>query len=234
VPGNTLGHQSVKGWIRLREATGDYKYFKYESEYVVAPSAVAISAEKMNVVYAGVDNPLAISAAGVAPGDLEVKAEGAGAKLTNLGNGAYNIKVAPGGTVTITVYERTAEGLKKQGQPKVFRVKKLPDPPLKLLGKPIGANTELTQTEARNITQFSLDLSNYDFAAPFKVQSFSITMGGNGNSWQFFNCEGAVLSPAALYAIRRVKRGSKIYFEDIVVKAPDGNRQLSNVKISVK
>lgn len=234
VPGNTLGHQSIKGWIRLREATGDYKYFKYESEYVVAPSAVAISAEKMNVLYAGVDNPLAVSAAGVAPGDLEVRVEGANAKLINGANGTYSVRVSAGSNATVTVFQKTVEGLKRQGAPKVFRVKKLPDPPLKILGRPAGPSTDMTQAEVRNITQFSLDMSNYDFGAPFKVQGFSITMGGNGNAVQWFECDGTTLSSEALNAIRRIKKGSKVYVEDIKVMAPDGPRVLPNVKINVK
>ncbi len=234
LPGSALGHQAIKGWIRLRDGTGTYKYFKYESEYIVAPSAVAISADKMNVLYAGVDNPLSVSAAGVAPGDLEVRIEGGNAKLIPGANGTYSVKVSAGSNATVTVFQRTPDGLKKQGAAKVFRVKRLPNPPVKILGKTVDASAEMTQVEARSITQLGLDLSNFDFAAPFKVLSFSVTMGGGGNGFQFFKCEGSSFTPQAIDALRRIKKGSKIYIEDIIVDAPDAKRELPLVKIAVK
>jgi gliding motility-associated protein GldM len=234
LPTASIGHQHVKGWIRLREGTGAYKYFPYENDYVVAEAAVAVSPEKMNVFYAGVENPVNVSAAGVAPGDLEVKIEGASGRITPNGNGKYNVRVTGAGQTTITVFQRTAEGLKRQGLPQVFRVKKLPSPPIKIMGRVINGSADFSLAEAQSISQLILDLSNYDFSAPFIIKSFGITMGGGGQGFQMFTCKDGVLSDEAQRAMRRLKRGAKIYFEDIKVDAPDGQRELPMVKISVK
>lgn len=234
LPSGRLGHQHINGWIRLREGTGQYKYFPYKDEYVVAEAAVAVSPEKMNVFYEGVENPVNVSAAGVAPGDVEVKIEGAGGKIVNHGNGKYDVTVRGAGQATITVFQRTAEGLKRQGMPQIFRVKKFPSPPVKIMGRSITGNADFSLAEAQSIALLGLDLSNFDFKAPFKIKSFGITMGGGGQGFQIFQCEGGELSAQAVQAFRRMKRGTKIYFEDIKVEAPDGPRVLSPVKISVK
>ncbi|MEO6303305.1 MAG: hypothetical protein ABIP51_09030, partial [Bacteroidia bacterium] len=94
LPTSTAGHKEINGWIKLKGRDGFYKYYRYKNEYVVANSAVAVSPDKMNVMYIGVDNPLTVSAAGVAPTDLVVNITGCGSSLANNGNGKYTAKAA--------------------------------------------------------------------------------------------------------------------------------------------
>ena len=65
IPTGGIGDQRYAGLIKLKTAEGD-KYYPFSDAYTVTKPSVAIAAEKMNVFYAGIPNPVTI-AAPVAP-----------------------------------------------------------------------------------------------------------------------------------------------------------------------
>jgi gliding motility-associated protein GldM len=233
LPSGTPGHKEIRGWIKFREGTGTYKYFRYQNEYVVANSAVAVSPDKMNVFYAGIDNPITVSAAGVSPADLVVNIKGCGGSLISNGNGKYTTRVSGTGTCLVTVMQKTKEGLRPQGTAQIFRVKKIPNPPLKISGKTAFGTLEMKQHEARNITTIGVDNSGFEFNAPFKVTGFILYAVINGMGQEFV-CEGNQLTPQARQAISKLKPGGKLYIENIKVEAPDGPREFPMMKIMVR
>jgi len=229
-----IGHKQIKGWIKFKDGTGKYNYFNYEKEYIVANAAVAVSPDKMNVFYAGVDNPLTVSAAGAATADLVVDIKGCDGNLQTGNNGKYIARVKGTGTSTITVFQKTAGKLQQQGAPQVFRVKRFPNPPLKISGRVVNSSLEMKMTEAKIINGIGLDLSNFDFNALFKVNGFTITIIIPGRTMESFKCPGSRLNPEAIAALSRLRSGSKIYFEDIKVQSPEEQRKFPMVKIVVK
>jgi gliding motility-associated protein GldM len=233
-PVSGAGHRDVKGWIRLKNENGIDKYFRYENEFIVANAAVAVSPEKMNVFYIGVDNPVNVSAAGVAPTDLVVNIKGCGGNLLNTGNGKFIVKVNTTGSCTVTVLAKTPDGLKQQGSPQIFRVKSLPNPPMKIGGKSTFGLLELPASQARTINAIGLDNSGFDFNAPCKVIEFSISIVSQGGVSPDYKCTGNQLSPAALQAISKLKAGNKIYFENITVQVAGEVRGFPPSKIVVK
>lgn len=234
IPTSIAGHKEISGWIKLKGADGFYKYFKYNNEYVVANSAVAVSPDKMNVFYIGVDNPLTVSAAGVAPTDLVVNVSGCGANLTSNGNGKYIAKAVTPGTCIVTVMQRTPDGLKQQGPPQVFRVKKFPNPPLKVAGKSTYGSLDMKLADAKNINVLGVDNAGFDFIAQFNMKKFSVCTVIGGTASQAYVCSGNQLSQEAKDALKKLKVGSKVYFEDIEVNAPDGPRDFANIKVMVR
>lgn len=234
MPAGTAGHRGISGWIKFREGTGNYRYFKYEDEFVVANPAVAVSPDMMNVFYAGIDNPVTVSAAGVAPGDLVVNMSGGNNSLVPVGNGKYIVKASGSGTCALTVFQRTAGGLRQQGAPQVFRVKRIPNPPLRVAGKSTYGNLDMKASEARIISALGVDNSVFEFNAPFRVLSFEMTAALNGVGDGPFICKDSQLSPAARNAIAKLKPGSKVFFENIQVQAPDGQRDFPMMKITVR
>jgi len=233
-PTAAVGHKEIKGWIKFRDGTGRYQYFNYANEYVVANAAVAVSPDKMNVFYAGVDNPLTVSAAGVAPTDLIVDIKGCNGTLLSNTNGKYTAKVNGMGTCTITVFQKVSGRTVQQGLPQVFRVKRIPDPSLRINGRTAIGNIDMKTTDAKNIYTLGLDLSNFDFNAPFQVIEFGMTIFIPGRAMEFLKCTGNRLSDKARETLSRVKIGSKIYIEDIKVQSPSDIRDLPTVKITVK
>lgn len=233
-PTGSVGDKEIKGWIKFRDGTGKYKYFNYSDKFVVANAAVAISPDKMNVFYAGVDNPLTVSAAGVAPTELVVDIKGCNGNLKSNNNGKYTVKVNGTGTCTITVFQKTGGRIVQQGAPQEFRVKRFPNPPLKISGKTVIGSLDLKAVEAKNLYALGLDLSNFEFNAPFRVIEFGITIFSPGTGVQVFKCPGNTLSGKAREALQRMRSGGKIYIEDIKVQSPEDVRELPMVKINVK
>ncbi len=234
LPTSAAGHKDIKGWIKLKGPDGFYKYFKYENDYVVANAAVAVSPDKMNVFYIGVDNPLTVSAAGVAPTDLVVNVSGCGASIANNGNGKYTTKASSTGTCIVTVMAKTPNGLKQQGAPQYFRVKRFPNPPLKVAGKSTYGNLEMKLPDAKNMNTLGVDNAGFDFIAQFKMEKFSVCTVIGGTASAPIPCTGNQLSNEAREALKKLKVGSKVYFEDIKVMAPDGPRDFANIKVLVK
>jgi hypothetical protein len=59
IPGGGVGSHKIAGYIKVRnENTGKVECYHFSDEYVVVPKGSAtISADKMNVLYAGLKNP---------------------------------------------------------------------------------------------------------------------------------------------------------------------------------
>ena len=63
--------------------------------------SVTVAADKMNVFYVGVENPVSISAAGIPSNEMRVSAEGV--NIVKDSNGKFIAKPARPGEATITV-----------------------------------------------------------------------------------------------------------------------------------
>ncbi|MCB0606042.1 MAG: hypothetical protein KDC25_14330, partial [Saprospiraceae bacterium] len=111
--------------------TKEVKNYKKTFEYEVGERSVAVSADKMNVFYIGVKNPISVSAAGISSNELNVSVSGGGS-LQKTGSNSWDVTVSKPGEVNVNV---AGGGLKDS---KVFRVKRIPDPVAKLGNKPDG------------------------------------------------------------------------------------------------
>lgn len=129
------GDQEYKGVIKYKNPDGSFKYYPFSGAYKVAKSAASVSADQMNVFYAGVPNPVTAAAAGISPQDISVNATGAGVRVTPKGAGKYEFNFSGTGECMVSVSAKTKDGVKSQGPPIKFRVKPLPKPELKIGGK---------------------------------------------------------------------------------------------------
>ncbi len=120
-----IGEQTLNGSFNFIE---DGKAIKlpFEGKYVVVPrpNSANISADKMNVVYRGLPNPLTISFAGI--GDNNVTASAPGLSPAG-GKGKYNLNPGSGTEVTVTATGKMTDG-KSVSDKKVFRIKNIPAP----------------------------------------------------------------------------------------------------------
>ncbi len=98
-------------------------------EWTSFQSTATISAEAMNVLYVGLDNPMSISVPGVTPGNTNV-IPGAGLTLTKSKDGKYIARVNAGAReTTISVSAKMPDGTsKRMGEPMKFRIKNVPKP----------------------------------------------------------------------------------------------------------
>ncbi len=199
---------------------------------MVAAPAVAVEAEKMNVFYIGVENPIAVSAAGVSPTDLNVNASGGGCIKTGGAGGKFVLKFTTPGECVISVSAKTKDGVKPQGPPKKFRVKKIPDPVAKVGGK--TGTVDMKKSELAAIGGVGAELAGFDFDAKFIVTSFVLSAVVKG-SLKSENCSGNNISSAAKAILNSAGVGSKIFVEEVKAKGPDGTiRNIPGVTIKVK
>ncbi len=219
------GDQTFKGSIRFKKPDGTYEVYPFEETYKVAPPSVAISADQMNVFYAGVVNPVSASAAGISPADILVNPSGAGVKYTQKGPGKYEFTFTGTGTCNIVVSAKTKDGVKPQGPPIAFRVKPLP-PPVASVGGKFGT-VDMKKSELSAIGGVGANAPGFDFKANYIVMSFDVTGSIKGQT-KFTSCTGNNLNAEAKAILSAAGTGSKIFFDNIRVKKPDG-QIVSNV-----
>ena len=214
----------VEGKIRLKVNTGNVGEHKiagtlyYEQDGQETPVEVAqsfttiprpneavISADKMNVVYRGVVNPMTISMPGVPDSQVTASAPG----LSRKSGPNYIMKPNVGSAeVTINV-TGTFEG-QKFSSSKKFRVKDIP--------KPEGAilrTTGAVKLAKANILagELSVAFNDFDFDLSTRVNSFLILVPGQPSVVVQGNRVSA--SGAAAAAVNRAKRGDIIQISEI-------------------
>ena len=214
----------VEGKIRLKVNTGNVGEHKiagtlyYEQDGQETPVEVAqsfttiprpneavISADKMNVVYRGVVNPMTISMPGVPDSQVTASAPG----LSRKSGPNYIMKPNVGSAeVTINV-TGTFEG-QKFSSAKKFRVKDIP--------KPEGAilrTTGAVKLAKANILagELSVAFNDFDFDLSTRVNSFRILVPGQPSVVVQGNRVSA--SGAAAAAVNRAKRGDIIQISEI-------------------
>jgi hypothetical protein len=126
----------------------------------------AVSAEKMNVVYIGVDNPLTIVAEGYKCDQLEVSCESGTIRKTE--NCEYNIAPVREGAIEIEVKARTSSGVKQIGTKK-FRVKLIPSPTARIAGRSSGLILAAIFKVQLGVSTF---IDGFDFESRFRVARF--------------------------------------------------------------
>jgi gliding motility-associated protein GldM len=212
------GDQTFKGVIKFKKPDGSFDYYPFEQSYKVAKSGATVSADQMNVFYAGVPNPVTASAAGISPADISVNATGAGVKVTPQGNGKYEFTFTGVGECNVSVSAKTKDGVKPQGPPIKFRVKPLPKPEVKV--GPKFAPAEIKKNELAMVGGLGAGANGFDFQANFVVISYEITGKVKGKLQQEEG-SGNNLSSAASAIFKGADVGTKVYI-DAKVKGPDG------------
>lgn len=216
------GKFDINGKIALKSPSGDSVFFPFTSSYQVVTPTWAISPTKMNVLYIGVDNPVAVTATGR---DITASISGSGGKLIPTGAGKYNVRVTSTGKATISVI---ADG--KTAGSMEFRCYPVPDPFATVLGSR-GGTVNKSDLLAASFVKAQLD--NFVFDLTFPVIGFDVTVTVGAYS-QTVSSDGPYISPAQKNLIQQATRGGKVYFENIRAKAPDGStRQLGTLSFKV-
>jgi hypothetical protein len=167
----------------------------------------------MNAVYRGVDNPIAVSVAGVPSSDLIVSGPG----LTG-SNGNYTMDVTRHASreAVINVKYKDVDGTIKEAGSQPFRVYGLPDASPTLNGawvddSPIPKNTLAGLKVGASYKDFVYDL-------PLTVSSFEVVIPGKDRH----QCQNGMISQPARDAIKNSPRNTLIFFSKIKALSPKG------------
>ncbi len=193
-----------------------------------APPMMVVSADKMNVFYIGVDNPVSVSVTGVSPADLILKSNEA---VVEGGDGRFIVKVGTPGVVDLEVVAKLANGEEQKMGIASFRVKLIPDPVAFFGGK--RGNDIISLQELSKAESLTVAFENFDFDMKAVVESFEISMNFNGIE-ATMRSKGNLVSDEQKKYLAKAKVGSRIYIENIRVKLPDGTtRSVASVNLKV-
>ena len=214
----------VEGKVKLKVNTGNVGDHKIEGKLIYEqkgeeipvdvsqsfttiprPNEAVISADKMNVVYRGVVNPMTISMPGVPDNQVNASAPG----LSRKSGPNYIMKPNAGSSEVTIVVTGTFDG-QKFSSSKKFRVKDIP--------KPEGAilrTTGAVKLAKANILagELSVAFNDFDFDLTTKVNSFRILVPGQPS----VVVQGSRVSAsgAAAAAVNRAKKGDIIQISEI-------------------
>ena len=209
-PAGAVGEREISGEFQFMEG-GEMITIPIKSTYAVVPkpNTATISADKMNVVYRGVQNPMTISFAGVSDNNISANAQG----LNKVGNGKYNMDVTTvkGREVTINVSGTLPDGDKVSDRA-TFRIKDLPRPTGTVRGE--DGNIKM-QRNALDISTIGAKFEDFDFNLPLTVTGFKFKVLGQPT----INVNGSKLDSRAKAALSKAKRGSDVQIFDIEAKA---------------
>lgn len=211
-----IGEHSINGQITIRNPeTGEVTTVPFDNpvKYQVAAPSATVSADKMNVMYIGLDNPISVSAAGVPLNS--VTASCSGCQLNKQGPGKYVARVSTQGNATVSV---SANG-KNMGS-KEFRVMKVPDPTPKLGTKRTGSIFSTGELAVQSFVQ--ADLENFVFDAKFQVQSFDMWLMSPGKSSWRGTASGPRLTSEMKTNLGRVGAGWRVVITNVKATGPDG------------
>jgi len=180
-------------------------------EYEVGERSVSVSADKMNVFYIGVDNPVTISAAGVSSNELSVST-GPGISITPKGGSSYVVTAKKPGTSSVNV---SGGGLPATS--KEFRVKRIPDPVPKLSGKRGGG---IANGIFRAQLGLIADLEDFDFEARCEIQGFTLVRVARRQDPQPVVNQGGRFNAAAQALVNKAAPGDRYFFEGIKARCP--------------
>ncbi|WP_372744369.1 gliding motility protein GldM [Lutibacter sp.] len=204
-PAGAVGEREIKGKFVFIE-NGKPVEIPIASSYAVIPkpNSAVISADKMNVVYRGVPNPMTISIPGV-PDNL-VTANGTGLSKGS-GTGKYIMTPSTGNEVKISVSGKLPDGTSVSSS-QTFRIKDIPSPN-GTIRKQFGY-VKMPSSSLENST-VGAELPDFDFDLRLNTTGFTIKVPGQGA----VVVRGDRMDSAAQKAIAKAKRGDVVIIFDI-------------------
>lgn len=220
-----VGTHTYTGVIQMRNPkTNELEDYTFTNSFTVAPPAVSVSATKMNVVYAGIDNPIAVGG-GVGG---EISATASGATLTRTGNGTYNLRV--NGNPTEVVVNVSSQG-SNLGSMK-FRVKDLPKPTAVIHNVVDGKVSKSALLAANRVVA---EMKDFDFeGVHYDVVGYTVKYRTKAGTTKEAKVNGAAFSEEIKGVFNTANVGDIYVFTAIQVRGNDGKTKTLDSQLAVE
>jgi gliding motility-associated protein GldM len=235
----SVGTHDFSGYIEVPRADGTTDRRPFKSSYTVMEPMATISPTMMNVLYAGIANPISISVPGVPM--TAVQATMSNGTLTRNGDHwvAHPGKVGSESVISVSA---NIDGHSQTVGSMTFRVRKLPDPSPYLAIKDGNGNTVHYKGSPKRISKGALMASEGIGAAidddilnvTYSVVSFSTVFYDQmGNAIPELS-DGSRFSSRQKEQFRRLKPGKTFFITDVKAKGPDGiTRDISPMQVAL-
>lgn len=221
------GDFNFSGYIEMQNGAGDMVRRDFIQKYtVVAPSAT-VSADLMNVLYAGYDNPMSVSVPGIPLNRIGVSMNGGSLQPT--GEGKYIARPTAVGKDAVITVTAQMEGRNQEMGKFTFRVRKLPDPTAYIAynddkGNPVHyrGGTPITKAQLMGTEGIGAAIDDGLLNISFKVLGFETVFFDNmGNAVPEIS-NGANFTDRQREMFRRLPRGRRFYISRVKAIGPDG------------
>lgn len=226
------GDFTLKGFIETQNGEGQTVKREFEQQYtVVAPSAT-LSADIMNVLYAGYDNPISVSVPGVPTNHVSLSMTGGSLKQTAPGK-YIAVPTNVGGNAEFTVSARQ-EGRSQVMGKFTYRVRKLPDPTAYI---PVGDSHfmggKISKQQLMAASGIGAAIDDGLLNIPFSVKGFETVFFDNlGNAVPEVS-NGAGFTDRQKNLMRSLSRGKRFFITKIRAQGPDGLERTLNGALEV-
>ena len=215
------GDFTLSGYITMQNGNGETIRRDFEQKYTVVDPSATVSADLMNVLYAGYSNPISISVPGVPLN--KVTATMTGGTLQPVGPGKYIARPSSvGQDVTITVSSLQTGHAQQMGQ-YTFHVRKLPDPTAYIaMGNDRFRGGGLSKSALMDAKGIRAAIDDGLLDIEFRVTGFEAVFFDNmGNAVPMVS-DGASFSARQRDAFRKLSRNKRFYISRISAIGPDG------------
>ncbi|NDP25928.1 MAG: gliding motility protein GldM [Flavobacterium sp.] len=203
-----IGEHPISGSFNFDE-NGKVISLPIKDKYVVVarPKSATISADKMNVVYRGVVNPMTISFAGISADKVKASAPG----LSPSGSaGAYSMRPGGGTQVVINVIGTLPDNSIVSDR-KTFRIKGIPGPTGTIRGEMGVVKGPKSSLE---ISTIGAKLVDFDFEVGLDVVGFNFKVAGQPT----VVVAGNKLNAQCKSVLSKVGRGDQVTISEIKTK----------------
>ncbi len=220
-----LGEKSINGTITVDMANGEPVSIPYTHTYNVIAgqkevqyqTGATISADKMNVLYRGLENPISGAILGVDNSKLSLSAPGANVK--SAGAGKWIVTPTTGNSIKLTVSGSGPRG--NSSQTFDFRIKGVPAPQGQIRDRPV-VSMPATSISKQLVTA---TIPDFDFPVSFTVTGFKFKVAGRAATYITGNSLESVEGMT-----RTLRSGDAAWIFDIEATASGlGNQRLKNI-----
>lgn len=232
------GTFSYSGYLEVTRGDGTSSQHPFQSDYTVIEPMATVSATMMNVLYAGISNPISISVPGVAQN--AVSATMTNGSLSRKGD-VWDARPTTVGAECVITVTATMDGKAQTVATTSFRVRKLPDPTAYIAYKDAKGN-EVRYKGSRPLAKSVLlaadgieaaiddDLLNVQYTV---LDFETVVFDSMGNAIPE-KSDGSRFSERQKTSFRRLSRGKRFYISRVRAKGPDGIvRDLSPLEVIV-
>lgn len=236
---NSVGKHEFSGYIEVIKGDGSLDRRPFSSSYTVIEPMATISPTMMNVLYAGIDNPISISVPGVPMSSINASISAG--SLTRNGDSWVARVSQVGSEVEISVSAQLDGRSQSVGSMK-FKVRKLPDPVAYIPLKDGSGNTvhyrgtpkRISKAQLMSASGLGASVDDGIINVSYSVVSFStIFFDSMGNAIPEVSAGGS-FSERQKEQFKRLKTGKSFFISNIKAKGPDGiTRDISPMEIAL-
>jgi gliding motility-associated protein GldM len=229
------GDQTVKVRIFVKNPkTGKDTFYTTETKYQVFTGAATIAADKMNMLYIGLDNPISASAAGFTPANTNASIIGGGGSFKMISPGHYMLK--PDGSkreITVGVSVKMSDGTTKSMGQMVYRVRPIPHPEVLFGTKSGGA---ISRGEIATVSQVNAGLGEgFAFEGlKYTVTAYTFAIAPKSGPSHILQVQGNRITAECRNFLGGVHTGDLIIIANVNAMGPSGKVVLSGPTLTVK